>query len=82
MLETHKARGNMRRGTILYFSQDGSIAHIWSDEPGTPLFRAREADFPELWQKLEVGTVVLFVGGGPDADQGVMSLDLSTDAKG
>ena len=82
MLETHKARGNMRRGTILYFSQDGSIAHIWCEDLGNPLFSARQADFPELWQKLEVGTVVLFVGTGTEEGQGVVTLDLSVDAQG
>lgn len=72
----------MYRGTILYFSDDGSVAHIWCAKAGSPLFRAREADFPELWPRLQVGTVVTVVSVGMDEGQGVMTLDLAPEGEG
>jgi hypothetical protein len=72
----------MYRGTILYFSDDGRAAHIWCAKAGTPLFRAREADFPELWPRLQVGTVVMVVSLGTDEGQGVVMLDLAPEEEG
>jgi len=72
----------MYRGTILYFSDDGRVAHIWCAKAGTPLFRAREADFPELWPRLQVGTVVIVVSVAMDQGQGVMTLELAPEGEG
>ncbi|QFT93563.1 hypothetical protein FIU86_11985 [Roseovarius sp. THAF9] len=70
----------MYRGTILYFSDDGRIAHIWCAKAGNPLFRAREADFPELWPTLLVGTNVVFDGKTGNG-QWVVSLNLAPDGE-
>ncbi|MDD9726053.1 hypothetical protein PVV74_11355 [Roseovarius sp. SK2] len=68
----------MYHGTILYFSDDGSVAHIWCAKAGNPLVRAREADFPELWPGLQVGTNVVFHGKTGDR-QWAETLDLAPD---
>ena len=70
----------MYRGTILYFSDDESIAHIWCAKAGNPLFRAREVDIPELWPGLQVGTNVVF-DGKPGDGQWVVTLDLAPDSE-
>lgn len=48
----------MPRGTIMFFSPDGTQAHIWCNTGQSPLFLAFEADFPGMWDKLVVGMVV------------------------
>lgn len=80
MLKTREARGDMYRGTILYFSDDGRIAHIWCATAGNPLFRAREADFSELWPTLQVGTKVVFDGKTGDG-QLFVTLELALDSE-
>lgn len=52
----------------MFFSENATMAHIWCQEAENPLFRARKADFPELWPWLEVGAVV-FLSGPADAVQ-------------
>lgn len=45
-------------GTILFFSSKGGQAHIWCVNGPSPLCLAFEADFPDIWPQLSVGTVV------------------------
>lgn len=69
----------MRRGTILYFTQNGLVAHIWCAEAGNPLFRAQEDRFRDLWPTLAVGTVVTFEAEDQAGTQDVVTLDLASD---
>ena len=55
----------------MYFSGDDTVAHIWCVEAENPLIRVRADDFPEVWSRLEVGSVVLLSaarGICPDRD--------------
>ncbi|WP_420558778.1 hypothetical protein [Roseovarius sp.] len=73
----------MFRGTILYFSDDGGVAHIWCAQAGNPLFRARASDFPDLWPDLRVGMVVTVVGStGTDEAQTVVTLEIAPQDEG
>ncbi len=60
-------------GTIMYISKDGTFAFIWPDasEHGPALLR-RE-DFPDLWERIEVGEILRFVISGNDV-RGTVSL--------
>ncbi|MGK7652352.1 hypothetical protein ACSQ76_08030 [Roseovarius sp. B08] len=68
----------MYRGTILYFSEDGDVAHIWCATAANPLFRARKSDFPGLWLALQVGKEVVFDGETSDG-QWIVSLHLASE---
>lgn len=48
----------MFRGTIMFFSDGDSVAHIWCADAENPLFRARREDFADSWPRLKVGDVV------------------------
>lgn len=45
-------------GTLMYFSSDGTKAHVWSSESTNPLFVVRREDFEDTWSSLVVGAVV------------------------
>lgn len=45
-------------GTVLFFSSQGSQAHIWCVNGPSPLCLAFKADFPDVWSSLSVGAVV------------------------
>ena len=48
----------MTEGVVLFFTQSGRIAHIWCVLSEVPLCLAYRDDFPNLWNKLQVGTRV------------------------
>ncbi|MEM6375218.1 MAG: hypothetical protein AAF686_03200 [Pseudomonadota bacterium] len=48
-------------GTVLFFSSKGCQAHIWCVNSAMPLCVAFEDDFPGLWPKLVIGSVVSVV---------------------
>ncbi|MEM7075710.1 MAG: hypothetical protein AAGA28_12350 [Pseudomonadota bacterium] len=46
-------------GTVLFFSSKGRQAHIWCVEGTSPLCIAFRPDFPDIWEDLSVGSVVM-----------------------
>lgn len=68
----------MFKGTIMFFSSDGTQAHIWSNDAKNPLYLAYSQDFCELWPRLSVGAVVEIDGYTGDAVQRVTKMALVT----
>lgn len=69
----------MHCGTIIFFSDENGVAHIWCDDAENPLFRARQADFPELWPRLKTGDRVSLVAAGGPGMQYAKALQLVPD---
>ena len=47
-------------GTVMYFSKDGSHAFVWPDADGQGPALLRKVDFPLLWDRIEVGSILRY----------------------
>lgn len=47
-------------GTVMFFSKDGGQAFVWPDTPGEGPALLRRVDFPALWARIDVGSLLRY----------------------